>query len=107
MRTTPRYPAWSSAAAHCGTGDPDACLEMSTWRKQWSEASWRKFLEEGETEAELFAIRRRTHTGRPLGDTAFTEALEALTLRRLQPGHSGRPRKPAVDETRPILRLNQ
>ena len=24
---------WSSAAAHCGTADPDACLDMSMWRK--------------------------------------------------------------------------
>ena len=32
---------WSSAAAHCGTADPDACLDMSTWRKAWSETSWR------------------------------------------------------------------
>jgi putative transposase len=30
---------WSSAAAHSGSADPDACLEMATWRWQWSEAS--------------------------------------------------------------------
>jgi hypothetical protein len=35
---------WSSAAAHCGTVDPDACLEMAMWRQHWSKDSWRKFL---------------------------------------------------------------
>jgi len=25
---------WSSAAAHCGTGEADTCLEMETWRKR-------------------------------------------------------------------------
>jgi putative transposase len=87
---------WSSAAAHCGTADPDACLEMSTWRQSWSEASWRKFLEERETESERRAIRRSTYRGRPLGPEAFTQALEQQTLRRLTPGPRGRPRKTPV-----------
>ena len=62
---------WSSAAAHCGAADPDACLEMSRWRQSWSVNAWRKFLEEGETAAELRALRRSTHTGRPLGPREF------------------------------------
>jgi putative transposase len=93
---------WSSAAAHCGTADPDACLEMSTWRQSWSEASWRKFLEERETESELRAIRRSTYSGRPLGPKAFTQALERQTLRRLTPGARGRPRKTPADVIRPL-----
>jgi len=96
---------WSSAAAHGGTGDPDACLEMSTWRKAWSEASWRKFLEEGETECELQAIRRSTDSGRPLGPKEFTQALERQTLRRLTPGPRGRPRKAPTEEIDPTLTL--
>jgi len=86
---------WSSAGAHCGVADPDPCLEMSTWRRQWSESRWRKFLEEGETEAELRALRRCTHTGRPLGPAAFLRALEERTGRRLTPAPRGRPRKTA------------
>jgi putative transposase len=84
---------WSSAAAHCGTAEPDACLEMSTWQRSWSAAAWRKFLEEGETASELRALRRSTRTGRPLGSAEFTRALEARTQRRLTPGPRGRPRK--------------
>jgi len=57
---------WSSAAAHCGTADPDACLDMSAWRKQWSEASWQGFLQQGEAEAGTGA----THAGEK-GSGAF------------------------------------
>jgi putative transposase len=96
---------WSSAAAHCGKADPDACLEMTTWRKAWSEASWGKFLEEGETESELLLIRRCTRTGRPLGREEFTKALEERTLRRLTPGKGGRPRKPLGHENQSGLAL--
>ena len=76
---------WSSAAAHCGTGDPDACLDMERWGRQWSAANWRKFLEAGETESELDSLRQCTHTGRPLGSAAFIDALEQGTQRRLAP----------------------
>ncbi|MDR3675716.1 MAG: transposase [Acidobacteriota bacterium] len=94
---------WSSAAAHCGTADSDACLDMSTWRRAWSEISWRQFLEQGEAESELRAIRQCTHSGRPLGSAEFTEALEQRTHRRLTPGKGGRPRtarSPGPQDTR-------
>jgi putative transposase len=91
---------WSSAAAHCGRADPDACLDMSAWRQQWSEASWQSFLQQGETESELFALRRATHTGRPLGEAAFVQKLETQTQRRLTPQKGGRPRKLLSNETR-------
>src|SRR6185312_4077801 len=58
---------WSSAAAHCGIADPDACLTMEPWSAQWTIARWRDFLSQGETESQLSAIRQATHTGRPLG----------------------------------------
>jgi putative transposase len=96
---------WSSAAAHCGTADPDTCLEMSTWRKTWSEGSWRKFLEEEETEAEIQAIRRSTYSGRPLGPRQFIQELEHHTQRRLTPAKAGRPRKSAVQENQQTLSL--
>ena len=88
-----------------GTADPDACLELTTWRQAWSEASWRKFLAEGESEAELGAICRSTYTGRPLGSEAFTEALEQQTQRRLTPGPRGRPRKTPADNILPAPTL--
>jgi putative transposase len=95
---------WSSAAAHCGTADSDACLEMSAWRKAWSEASWKSFLQQGEAESELFAIRRATHTGRPLGEAEFVQKLEHAILRRLTPQKGGRPRNSNSYETQQALR---
>jgi putative transposase len=85
---------WSSAAAHCGLAEPNVDLEMATWRQQWSVTSWRKFLEERESEADLCGIRRCTQTGRPLGPDQFTRTLEERIERRLTPRPPGRPRKP-------------
>ena len=70
---------WSSAAAHCGMPDPGVGLEMTLWRRQWSEITWRKFLDEGESESELRVIRRCTHTGRPLGPSNSSRTLEERT----------------------------
>jgi putative transposase len=95
---------WSSAAAHCGTVDPDACLDMSAWQQHWREASWRKFLEEGEAEAELRALRRCTHTGQPLGPAQFTRSLEERTQRRLTRAPRGRPRKISEERRDSTLR---
>ncbi len=94
---------WFSAAAHCGRGEPDACLEMATWRSQWNEVSWRKFLEEGEAEAELRMIRRCTHTGRPSGPADFVRSLERSTSRHLAPQKGGGPRKTVAEDTEESL----
>jgi putative transposase len=88
---------WSSAAAHCGTGTADQCLDIKPWSQRSSAAAWRNFLEEGETELDLDALRRCTHSGRPLGSAAFVGALEYDTERRLAPQKGGRPRKPLAD----------
>jgi len=82
---------WSSAAAHLGSAEQDSCLQLETWSKRWSCESWRRYLETPQTEAELAAIRRATHTGRPLGSSEFVQALEGMTLRRLGPQKGGRP----------------
>ena len=85
---------WSSAAVHCGIAEPNLDLDMARWRRQWSEITWRKFLDEGESEADLRVLRRCTQTGRPLGPEQFIRTLEERTDRRLTPRRPGRPRKP-------------
>ena len=70
---------------------------MGPWRERWTPVSWRAFLDLGETEAELAALRQCTHTGRPFGTEEFVESLEQATLRRLAPRKGGRPGKPADD----------
>jgi len=97
------YP-WSSAAAHCGTAAPDECLEMDWWREQWTAESWREHLRAGETEEEREAIRRCTHTGRPLGTEEFTGWLEEHTQRLLRPQKGGRPKK-LIDDRQQKLPL--
>ena len=89
---------WSSAAAHCGLAEPDACLDREPWRHRWSEETWRRFLEAGEAESELRALRRSTHTGRPLGGAEFIRKIEQETGRRLTPRQGGRPAKGIADK---------
>jgi len=62
---------WSSAAAHCGSGESGFALEMEAWRKRGSGVSWSDYLADGETEAELTAIRRSTH--HPIMVTAISK----------------------------------
>ena len=83
---------WSSAAAHCGSSSADLCLDMEAWTRRWSSAAWREYLASGDNDAELRAIRKSTHTGRPLGSGEFMRSLEAATARRLEPQKGGRPR---------------
>ena len=90
--------AWSSAPAHCGTTAPDDTLAMEMWDSRWTTATLRQYLEEGESEAELRALRRSTYTGRPLGSVEFIARLEAATHRRLSAQKGGRPRKTAAQK---------
>src|SRR6266852_1906068 len=94
---------WSSAAAHCGGGEVNGALEMAMWAKRWSAASWCEYLGRGETEAEIAAIRKSTHTGRPLGTAEFLNELEQATLRRLAPQKGGRASHVAEDTGQKVL----
>jgi hypothetical protein len=68
-------------------------LAMNLWSGRWSAASWRAYLEEGITDANLGAIRRSTYSGRPLGSAEFTRTLEKETKRRLTPQKRGPKKK--------------
>jgi putative transposase len=89
---------WSSAAAHCGVLQPDACLATELWQACWSACNWRTFLATGETESELTTIRQCTHTGRPLGTQEFVGSLEREMHRSLAAQRRGRPRKVAAED---------
>jgi putative transposase len=49
---------WSSAAVHCGKMAAEGWLSLPLWRDHWSEGEWREYLNAGEQEAALAAIRR-------------------------------------------------
>ena len=91
MVAQPETYSWSSAGAHCGMAEPDAMLETNFWQKHWSHASWREYLASQIASAEHSAIRRSTHTGRPLGTPEFIEAMEKAMQRKLAPKKGGRP----------------
>jgi putative transposase len=88
---------WSSAAAHSGGASPDPTLELERWRKRWTAAEWREFIDDAESAADVSALRHSTHTGRPLGSQDFVQVLEQLTSRPLAPRKGGRPKKPPAD----------
>jgi len=94
---------WSSAAAHCGSGAPQAVLEMAHWRKRWMAAEWSEYLAARESASELATLRQYTHTGRPLGSEEFVADLEHSTLRALVPRKAGRPKKCEHDARQPNL----
>jgi len=96
MVAEPERYRWSSAAAHC-RDQADAWLEMQWWRAVWTPATWRAYLTAAGAEADAEAIRRNTHTGRPLGGEDFVTDLERALRRRLAPGKGGRPPKTEVD----------
>jgi putative transposase len=92
---------WSSAAAHCGLANPDAMLEMERWLKRWTIPEWQRFLADAESSAEVNALRRCTHTGRPLGSAEFMAALERNLSRPLMPRKAGR-RKNSQSDSRQL-----
>jgi putative transposase len=88
---------WSTAAAHCGTANPEPFLEMERWRNRWTVAEWREYLAAGESKSDLADLRQCPHTGRPLGSPEFIEAVEKFTHRQLVPQRGGRPEKSTAD----------
>jgi hypothetical protein len=67
---------------------------MRLWRESWTATAWREYLGSAAPALDDEAIRRNTHTGRPLGDEGFVAALERDLQRRLAPEKGGRRTKP-------------
>ena len=82
------YP-WSSARAHL-TGRDDALVQIEPMLSMVGD--WASYLALDVDEAELAALRRHEHTGRPLGDPSFIERLEnqlGRFRRKRKPGPKG------------------
>jgi putative transposase len=103
MVSSPEVYRWSSAAAHCGAAPPEMTLDLTLWEKHWNYRTWSAYLAEAEAEADAEAIRRCTHTGRPLGTPEFIETLEQATHRSLTPQKRGRPPKPLANKNQRLL----
>ena len=74
VRDAAEFP-WSSARIHVG-GGWDGLIDLAPWSERWTLDEWREFLAATEFERESEAIRRSTHSGRPLGSARFVERLE-------------------------------
>ena len=87
-------PAWQQRLRN-GSGQASRHIRLLSgcspcWRWTFGQndgrrPSWRSYLAAGESSAEVAALRQFTHTGRPLGSTAFVAGLEQSTLRLLAP----------------------
>lgn len=96
---------WSSAANHCGRGAAYTPVDLAPWPEPWSASDWSEYLNAAISEDEAMAIRKCTHTGRPLGGETFVHGLEKALSRRLMPGKGGRPRKEHADARQRMLLL--
>ena len=90
VRRAWEYP-WSSAKAHVENKSDDGLLNMAYWKQISSVVDWRKTLGQMQSDEQVAAIRRNTHTGRPLAEDAFISKLEKLLNKRLRPLPIGRP----------------
>jgi putative transposase len=82
---------WSSVRAHL-SGRGDGLTTLAPLLERYPDFA--ALVEAGPDEAAFERLRRAETIGRPLGDTAFVSALEAMTQRALAPGKRGR--KPAA-----------
>jgi putative transposase len=89
---------WSSAAVHCGVMAAGGWLSLEDWKERWDAPSWKAYLDAGEREADILAVRQCTHTGRPLASEEFVRELERVTKRQLAPRKGGRPAKLGEDK---------
>ena len=76
---------WSSAAYHCGLGNPDSVLDTSTtFETRWGH-EWNRYLEEKEADSDREELRYQTASGRPWGGEQFLKFTEEATGRVLLP----------------------
>jgi len=90
LAAAPEHWRWSSARHHLGfVRDP----VVADHPLRAAHPDWRAYLDAAPTRERLDALRARERTGRPAGDDAFVEKLEAATDRKLKRGKPGRPAK--------------
>ena len=71
-------------AAHVGEGDRWGLLDLTAWRRDWTDQGWRKMLRKQLDEQQGSALGRYTMRGRPLGWDGFVNRIETLLGRRVR-----------------------
>ena len=98
LTTEPGDFAWSSAAHHLGRrrdpliSDPPGFWALGNTPFE-RELAWRRWLEEGESEAERERLVDSALKGWPLGSARFLQLLGEVSPRPMSPRPRGRPRK--------------
>lgn len=98
LSTEPGDFAWSSAAHHLGRrrdpliSDPPGFWALGNTPFE-RELAWRRWLEEGESEAERERLIDAALKGWPLGSARFLQLLGEVSPRPMSPRPRGRPRK--------------
>ncbi len=77
---------WSSVHAHLGNAEDPL---VSPAPPLEGVGDWEAFLGAGLRDAELETLRAHGRTGRPVGDKAFLDRVEALAGRSVRPGKRG------------------
>jgi putative transposase len=74
---------WSSAPIHLGlVRDRLQLADVEAWRQQGGAEAWRSLLAAPEEASSVRLLRRCTYAGRPFGDGAFVDSLEARFRRK-------------------------
>jgi putative transposase len=90
LAESPSQWRWSSARSHL-SGQDDGLVKVGPLLAMVND--WAALLNSAIPEEALKELRGHDRTGRPLGDEAFLERLEALVGRVLRPQKGGRPKK--------------
>ena len=77
------------------------------WAPRQDAARWREYLHAAGAGADAEAIRRSTHTGRPLGAADFVADLERALRRPLAAQKGGHPPKKRLEERQQALAFHQ
>ncbi|MGA3203014.1 MAG: transposase [Bryobacteraceae bacterium] len=74
----PEQYRWSGAEAHLVTGiDTSRVLDMEFWRRAGGTDTWAEMHSAKNSSDSITLLRRCTYAGRPFGEAAFVERLEA------------------------------
>ena len=83
--------SWSSARVHGGMSRCPPWLSLHPWVEAYEAAEWGEILQVGfRDHGELERLREGLRSGRPLGEDAFIDVLEANLGRPLRPQKTGR-----------------
>jgi len=90
---TPTDYIWSSAKSHAALS-PNDIIDVSQLFQyiEVEQSRWKDFIDKGDEQDEISAIRKYTMTGRPLGSAAFIQKLEKRFGERLHALPIGRPK---------------